>query len=156
MNTDKQFDPIHFLFDMIQLLDDRDWQGWLARCDPDVSYVLTNHENIRRGGNISLINDNYQRLMGRIKSIEEFWHAEKPPTRTNHIIGNARVQVGTDGIATVRSNVLASAVRRDRQIYLTGQSTDVLKPVDSTWRLLKRVVILDKDLLDDGQITFIV
>jgi 3-phenylpropionate/cinnamic acid dioxygenase small subunit len=148
--------PEHFLYRSFRVLDEGDYNGWLALCAKDITYTVTTAENVRRNFVVSIINDNYDRLQGRIKSMEKFWHAELPPTRTLHMISNVECEQTAPDATLVHSCFCVTATRRDRQVTLTGRYRDTLRPTNGAWLLSSRVAILDKSLLDGGKVTFIV
>lgn len=147
--------PEQFLYRSFRLLDEGDFKAWMATCAKDVSYLVTTAENVSRSFVVSIINDNHDRLLGRIKSIEEYWHAEKPRTRTLHMVTNIECEPASGGETLVHSCFSVTATRRERQVTLTGRYRDVLRPADGGWLLAARVAVLDKSLLDGGKVTFI-
>lgn len=148
--------PEQFLYRSFRILDEGDYNGWLALCSADIRYRITTAENIRRNFAVGIINDNYDRLQGRIKSIEKFWHAESPPTRTLHMISNVEAEPDKQDEWLVHSCFCVTATRRERQITLTGRYRDTLRVASGEWLLASRLAILDKSLLDGGKVTFIV
>lgn len=144
-----------FLFRSFRILDQGDYQGWLALCTEDVRYTVTTVDIVARKLQVPIIQDDFGRLKGRIQSIERFWHAEVPPTRTHHLVTNVETET-RDGATFLRSSFLVVATRRKRQVMLTGRYRDELRPAQGSWRLAARVATLDTEFLADGQITFIV
>jgi 3-phenylpropionate/cinnamic acid dioxygenase small subunit len=152
--------PEHFLYRSFRILDEGNYSGWLALCAKDINYTVTTAENVSRNYVVSIINDNYDRLQGRITSMEEYWHAEKPPTRTLHMITNVECDPieGDKSRAdelSVHSCFMVTATRRERQVMLTGRYRDTLRAAGDSWLLASRLAVLDKSLLDGGKVTFI-
>lgn len=148
--------PEQFLYRSFRILDEGDYHGWLALCARDITYKVTSAENVRRGFAVGIINDDYDRLKGRIQSIEKFWHAESPPTRTLHMITNVECEPDGQDLILAHSCFWVTATRRERQVTLTGRYQDTLRAADDGWLLASRLAILDKSLLDGGKVTFIV
>lgn len=148
--------PDAFLHRSFRLLDAGQHRAWLALWSDPVSYIVTSARNVERGYEVAIINDDRDRLNGRIQSIEKLWHAEKPPTRTRHMVTNLECEWAADDAVLLRSCFLVAATRLDREVLLTGCYQDELHVADGAWRLLTRLAILDKDTLEGGKVTFIV
>lgn len=145
-----------FLFRAARLLDEGDLRAWLALCRNDISYRVTTVLTQERKYDVGLIDDDLGGLESRIESIERFWHAEEPRTRTLHLITNVEI-TGQDGDGTsVESAFQICTTRRDRQAVLYGRYRDVLAIVDGEPRFARRLAILEGNALKDGKITFIV
>ena len=131
-----------FLYRAARLSDAGDLNGWLALCRPDMMYrersVLTNE----RSYDVGLIDDDRAALESRVRSIEQFWHAEEPRTHLLHLITNVEILAErADGIS-VGSAVAVVATRRERQAIFYGRYRDEL-------RILREV---RKDALDADQL----
>ena len=88
--------PDAFLHRSFRLLDAGQHRAWLALWSDPVSYIVTSARNVERGYEVAIINDDRDRLNGRIQSIEKLWHAEKPPTRTRHMVTNLECEWAAD------------------------------------------------------------
>ncbi|MGA2393851.1 MAG: aromatic-ring-hydroxylating dioxygenase subunit beta [Candidatus Lustribacter sp.] len=145
-----------FLYRAARLIDAGDLSGWLALCGPEMTYrvrsVLTNE----RAYDVGLIDDDRPALEGRIRSIEQFWHAEEPRTHLLHMITNVEILEDRGDALTVASAVTVVATRRERQAVLYGRYLDELRFVEGTLGFTRRTVTLETNLLRDGKITFIV
>lgn len=145
-----------FLYRAARLIDSGDLSGWFALCRPGMIYrvrsVLTNE----RAYDVGLIDDDYAALEGRIRSIEQFWHAEEPRTHLLHLITNVEIlEERADGLS-VASAVTVVATRRERQSVLYGRYQDELRFGEGTLGFAQRTVTLETNLLREGKITFIV
>jgi 3-phenylpropionate/cinnamic acid dioxygenase small subunit len=149
-------DAAAFLYRFARMLDERRLSECLELCTDDLSYVVTTAADRAAGSGVALINDDRDRLAGRIASIERYWHAEAPRTHTNHMITNVEADPdGADAIVA-RSCFTVTAVRRDHRTVLTGRYEDTLRVADGELRLARRLAVLDADLLVDGRVTFII
>ena len=75
--------------------------------------------------------------------------AEDPPSRTRHLITNIEVEDG-DTAAELRvfSNYLVYRTRAEtEQDFYIGRREDVLRNVDGTWKIARRTIILDQNVL---------
>ena len=145
-----------FLYRAARLIDAGDLSGWFALCRPEMIYrvrsVLTNE----RAYDVGLIEDDYAALEGRIRSIEQFWHAEEPRTHVLHLISNVEILEERGDALSVVSALTVVATRRERQAVLYGRCRDDLRLVEGAFSFAGRTVTLETNLLRDGKITFIV
>lgn len=148
--------PEQFLLRSARILDGGDYRRWMALCTNDVSYVVTTRLAEQRAFLAAMIADDREALERRVQLMERLWHAEEPRTQTLHMITN--IETGTvDGDRVeVHSCFLVVASRRERQTTLYGRYRDVLRRVDDEWRLAARTATLEKNVLDGGNITFLV
>ncbi len=145
-----------FLYSAFRLLDRGEFDRWMDTWSAELSYIVQTAGNLERGSTAALINDNRDRLIGRIASIEQYWHAEVPRTRTSHLIGNVEVEASPDGTLVARSRFIVSATRLGTQGMLAGRYEDVIQRDGQHLRLRSRLAVLDNDLLVAGRVTYIV
>jgi 3-phenylpropionate/cinnamic acid dioxygenase small subunit len=147
--------PEQFLHRSFRLLDSGDYRGWLGLCTPDISYVVTTRLASERKYLAALVDDDFVGLDRRLQLMERLWHAEEPPTQTLHMLTNVETAAAGEGVE-VHACFLVVASRRERQIALYGRYHDVLRLVNGDWQIAARTATLEKNLLDTGNITFIV
>ena len=145
-----------FLYSAFRLLDGGEFGKWMETWATELVYVVQTAGNLERGSTAALINDNRDRLIGRIASIEQYWHAEVPRTRTSHLVGNIEVEPMADGTLVARSRFIVSATRLGTQVMLAGRYEDVILRQGQALRLRSRLAVLDNDLLVAGRVTYIV
>lgn len=155
-----------FYYHEARLLDNRQYQQWLALLSPEISYqvpartnpLVNNHER----GNESMISverelenaeslgcplreEGYVHLMLRVERAFKVnsW-SENPPPRTRRIVGNVEL-MGRDGAALqVISNFhLFYARPGGKDCLYSGQRRDTLLEEDEFYRLKQREVVLD-------------
>ena len=75
--------------------------------------------------------------------------AEDPPSRTRHFIANIEVEAGnTDGELKVWCNYLVYRSRGEmEQDFYVGAREDVLRQVNGSWKIARRRLILDQNVL---------
>ncbi len=148
--------PEQFLFRSFRLLDRGDFDEWLLTCSENVSIVLKSRNNREPLTEIALINDDFERLRGRIEQIKRYWHAESPPTRTLHSISNVETEPHSEGLVFVHSCFTVVATRRNQQDILYGRYQDLLRYGVKGWQLERREAVLENDIIERGKISFIV
>jgi 3-phenylpropionate/cinnamic acid dioxygenase small subunit len=75
--------------------------------------------------------------------------AEDPPSRTRHIIANIEVEPGdTARELKVSSNFMVYRNRAEtEQDFYVGGRQDVLRHVNGAWKIARRTIILDQNVL---------
>jgi 3-phenylpropionate/cinnamic acid dioxygenase small subunit len=74
---------------------------------------------------------------------------EDPPSRTRHIISNVEVEPGdTASELKVYSNFLVYRTRAEtEQDLYVGARHDILRRVDGAWKIARRKLLLDQNVL---------
>ena len=80
--------------------------------------------------------------------------AEDPPSRTRHLIGNLEAALLENGEASARTAFLVyrSHLETDHQL-LSGCREDVLRQVDDKWKVARRTIVLDANVLLDKNLS---
>ncbi len=160
-----------FLYREARWLDERRFHEWLELLTEDVHYwmpVRTNRyptsskaiaildptryaeEELSREDELAILDETKETLAGRIARLDTgmAW-AEDPPSRTRHMIANIEVEPGE--IASelkVYSNFLVYRNRAEtEQDFYVGSRQDVLRKVDGAWKIARRKIILDQNVL---------
>jgi 3-phenylpropionate/cinnamic acid dioxygenase small subunit len=146
-----------FLHREAHLLDQRRFDEWLALFTTDVRYwmpVVTTPDASRpavaRDDDLAWFDDDHASLTLRVRRLRgELAHAEHPPSRTRRLIGTILVEPSpiADELC-VQSNFLVYRTRRERDLDLfVGTREDTLRRVDGAWRIARRKLVLDQDIL---------
>ena len=118
----------------------------IAILDPD-RYV---EDDLAQAGELAIFDETKATLVQRIARLETgmAW-AEDPPSRTRHLLSNIEVETGdTAAELKVFANVLVYRNRAEReQDFYIGARQDVLRHVDGVWKIARRKVILDQNVL---------
>ncbi len=163
-----------FYYHEARLLDNRQYQQWLALVAESVRYRMPARVNVQvdnrqRGGEAMLAiereletaegqgnplrDEGFVHLALRVERAYKInsW-SENPPARTRRIIGNVELMRRTARSWEVLSNFHLYYARpgSDNHLY-SGQRRDALQPQEDGFRLLEREVILD--YADIGQPT---
>jgi 3-phenylpropionate/cinnamic acid dioxygenase small subunit len=160
-----------FYFHEARLLDNRQYQQWLALLDPEVEYVMPSRTNRlvdnRERGSEQMISverelegpdsmgcplreERYVHLMVRVERAFKMnsW-SENPPARTRRIVGNIELMASLGGRLSVLSNFHLYYARpgSDNFIY-SGQRRDTLLQSAEGLRIRRREVVMDYANID--------
>jgi 3-phenylpropionate/cinnamic acid dioxygenase small subunit len=146
-----------FLVREAEYLDDNRMREWLELLHRNVVYRMPIRVTRERAAGPGFsetswhLNETWGSLETRVARLEsEYAWAEDPPSRTRRFVTNFRIEPrdGEDE-ANVRSNILLYRGRYDSPAFqfLSAERHDVLRLVDSDWKLLERLVLLDHTTL---------
>jgi len=110
------------LFHEAELLDAGDLEGWLALLADDATYwVPSGGDDIDPSREVSIVHDTLAQLRERVWRMQSgAAHAQQPPSRTVHVIGNVTVE--GDGEEVEASSTFAVCeFRRGRQQLYAGR-----------------------------------
>lgn len=155
-----------FYFHEARLLDNRQYQQWLALVTEDIQYLVPSRVNVavnnRERGNEDMISverelerpesmgcpireENYIHLMVRVERAYKVnsW-SENPPARTRRLVGNVELMDREGEELSTLSNFHLFYARpgNDNVIY-SGQRRDLLLQAGDGYRLKRREVVLD-------------
>jgi 3-phenylpropionate/cinnamic acid dioxygenase small subunit len=146
------------------LLDERKFTEWLDLFTDDVLYFIPRRKNVLRReshrevtqqGDLALVEDDRRYLEMRVARLQTgmAW-GEDPPSRTRHLIGNLVAEPLDTGEARVKTAFLVyrSHLETDRQL-LAGCREDVLRRVNGAWKVAKRTILLDANVLLDKNLS---
>ena len=146
------------------LLDERKFGEWLDLFTDDVLYFMPRRKNVRRResdrevtsrGDLALIEDDKRYLQMRVARLESgmAW-AEDPPSRTRHLIGNLVVESWDSGVVRAKTAFLVyrSHLETDQQLF-AGSREDVLRQIDGAWKVARRTIVLDANVLLDKNLS---
>jgi 3-phenylpropionate/cinnamic acid dioxygenase small subunit len=148
-----------FLYHEAELLDERRYEEWLDLFTDDVHYFMPLRRNVphdepereftRAGADVNWFDEGKDTLTRRVKQILTGIHwAEEPPSRICHMVSN--VQVVADGSAevTVKSRFLVYRNRVETETdFLVGKREDRLRRVNGGWKIARRKIVLDQNVL---------
>lgn len=160
-----------FLYREARLLDERRLHEWVELFTEDVRYWMPMRSNrypaeskaiglldqgqeraIERApqAELALLDETKASLQARIARLDTgmAW-AEDPPSRTRHLISNIEVEEGdTASELKVYSNYLVYRTRGEtEQDFYIGRREDVLRRIDGAWKIARRKIILDQNVL---------
>src|SRR5262245_32770273 len=142
------------------LLDERKFAEWLDLFTEDVLYFMPRRKNVLRReqhrevtplGDLAIFEEDKRYLEMRVARLETgmAW-AEDPPSRTRHLIGNLEASPLENGEVEARTAFLVcrSHLETDHQL-LSGCREDVLRSVGGAWKVRRRNILLDANVLLD-------
>jgi len=160
-----------FLYREARLLDDRRFHEWLELFTDDVRYWMAGRSSryprsskaiavldpdrqrepeLTKDDDLAILDETKATLGGRIARLDTgmAW-AEDPPSRTRHIIANIEVEPG-DAASELKvySNFMVYRNRAEtEQDFYVGARQDVLRRVDGAWKIARRKLVLDQNVL---------
>jgi 3-phenylpropionate/cinnamic acid dioxygenase small subunit len=160
-----------FLYREARLLDERRFHEWLQLLTDDVRYWMPvrtsrypksskaiaildpdryEEEELSKEDELAILDETKETLSRRIARLDTgmAW-AEDPPSRTRHIIANVEVEPGeTESEYKVYANFIVYRNRAEtEQDFYVGGRQDILRKVDGAWKIARRKIILDQNVL---------
>jgi 3-phenylpropionate/cinnamic acid dioxygenase small subunit len=153
---------LEFIYDEAALLDAQNYDDWGKLLAEDLSYTAPLRITRQGPDRLNTIvrttlhfDDDYSSIMGRLLRLatKSAW-AEDPPSRTRHMIGNLEAELAENGEVGARTAFLVyrSHLETDHQL-LSGYREDVLRKVDGGWKVAKRTIVLDANVLLDKNLS---
>jgi len=155
---------MHFYIHEAWLLDERRLKEWLDLFTDDVLYFIPRRKNVLRReahrevtplGDLALIEDDRRYLEMRVARLDTgmAW-GEDPPSRTRHLIGNLTAEPLSGGEVKAKTAFLVyrSHLETDHQL-LAGSREDLLRKVGGAWKIAKRTILLDANVLLDKNLS---
>jgi 3-phenylpropionate/cinnamic acid dioxygenase small subunit len=160
-----------FLYREAELLDAARYEEWLDLVTDDVQYWMPMRRNVphdepereytREGLDVNWFDEGKDTLTRRVKQILTGIHwAEEPRSRICHMISNVQV-LGTSppGAApaevTVKCRFLIYRNRVETETdLLVGKREDRLRRAGGQWKIARRMIVLDQNVLLAKNLTF--
>src|ERR1043166_1820299 len=161
----------NFLYAEADLLDNRRYEEWLDILTDDIRYWMPlrrnyrfgqeSQENSRELEDLAWFDENKTTLTLRVKQIMTGIHwAEEPPSRISHCITNIRI-LETNSSAKDRLEIKLSSRfliyrnrLQDETDVLVGKREDVLRKENGQWKIARRNIFLDQNVLLAKSLTF--
>jgi 3-phenylpropionate/cinnamic acid dioxygenase small subunit len=158
------FELMQFYIREAWLLDERKFKAWLDLFTDDVVYFMPRRKNVPRNeshrevtplGDLAILEEDKRYLAMRVDRLDSgmAW-AEDPPSRTRHLIGNLEATALENGEVQAKTAFLVyrSHLETDHQL-LSGCREDVLRRVNGAWKVAKRTIVLDANVLLDKNLS---
>ena len=142
------------------MLDERHFNEWLELLTEDVHYFMplkrnvafgeqSASENSRADGDICWFDDDKETLVKRVKQILTGKHwAEEPLSRVCHMVSNVQIVKAALPEVTVKCRFLIYRNRlEDEENLFIGKRQDVLRKVGTRWKIARREILLDQNVL---------
>ena len=160
-----------FLYREADLLDERRYDEWLRLLADDVRYWMPMRRNVkvddrereftREGLDISWFDEGKETLTRRVRQIQTGIHwAEEPVSRISHLLSNIQlVEVSPSAAVpeevSVRCRFLVYRNRVETETdILVGKREDLLRRAGAEWRIARRKILLDQNVLLSKNLTF--
>ena len=160
-----------FLYYEADLLDERRYEDWLALVAEDVRYWMPMRRNVkvddiereftREGLDISWFDEGKETLTRRVRQIQTGIHwAEEPVSRISHLLSNIQLvdvnpSAAEPAEVSVRCRFLVYRNRVETETdILVGKREDVLRREGEEWRVARRTILLDQNVLLSKNLTF--
>jgi biphenyl 2,3-dioxygenase subunit beta len=150
-----------------ELLDERRYNDWLQLIADDIHYFVPIRRNMRFGeqereessadSEISWMDEGKRILVGRVKQIMTGIHwCEEPLSRVRHVISNVQIVAVRGDEVEERDRFIVYRNRlQDEWDLFAGKREQVFRRDSETgWKIAKRTVILDQNVLLAKNITF--
>ncbi len=160
-----------FLYREAELLDERRYEEWLALLADDIRYWMPMRRNVkfgeaereftRAGTDIAWFDEGKDTLTRRVRQIQTGIHwAEEPQSRIAHLVSNVQLIEASPSVAepqevAVKCRFLIYRNRVETETdLLVGKREDNLRRVGDDWRIARRKIILDQNVLLSKNLTF--
>ena len=160
-----------FLFAEAELLDERQYEEWLALLDDDIRYWMPMRRNVkfgelereftREGMDINWFDEGKDTLTRRVNQILTGVHwAEEPLSRICHIVSNvqlldAQPSLADPAEASVKCRFIIYRNRIETETdFLVGKREDLLRKTEDGWKIARRKIVLDQNVLLAKNLTF--
>jgi len=164
-------DVAEFLYREAERLDERRYEEWLALLADDIRYWMPMRRNVKFGEeareftreatDIAWFDEGKDTLTRRVQQILTGVHwAEEPLSRICHMVSNVQIldvrpPVGEPTELTVKCRFLIYRNRVETETdLLVGKREDVLRRVDGAWKISRRKIVLDQNVLLAKNLTF--
>jgi 3-phenylpropionate/cinnamic acid dioxygenase small subunit len=155
---DLWFELMQFYIHEAWLLDERKFDDWLELFTDDVFYFMPRRRNVHRKdlaqeltevGDLAIFEDDKTYLRMRVERLQTgmAW-AEDPPSRTRHLVGNLVVEPLPDGEVQAKTAfILYRSHHETEENIFAGSREDVLRQVAGQWKIARRVIVLDANVI---------
>ncbi len=147
------------LIDEYWLLDNDQFEDWLALMADDIRYwgpvredLARGEEDFRRPHLLTHFDEDRGTMGLRVARLRTgSAHAEEPPSRVRHFVSNVKILDATDPARIrVASNFIVFRSRSGREETLfVGARRDWWVKQAAGWRLTERMIIFDHDIIDN-------
>ena len=154
-----------FLFAEADLLDERRFRDWLNLLAEDITYFMPIRRNVKfgqhaqrentvQGSGISWFDEDKWTLTKRVDQILTGVHyAEEPLSRVSHMVSNVQIRRVVPSLddpreVEVRCRFLVYQNRIEYETYtFVGKRTDLLRKTPDGWKIARREILLDQNVL---------
>jgi 3-phenylpropionate/cinnamic acid dioxygenase small subunit len=148
-----------FLYHEAELLDERQFDAWLDLLTEDIRYWMPMRRNVkfddrdredtREMQDMNWFDEGKETLTQRVKQLMTGIHwAEEPLSRICHMVSNVQLTHVEPEAVHVKSRFLVYRNRlQDETDFFVGKREDVLHKLDGQWKIARRKITLDQNVL---------
>jgi benzoate/toluate 1,2-dioxygenase beta subunit len=140
----------NFLYREARLMDQHAYDEWLALWTDDALYwVPCNEDDFDPERHVSIVYENRARLEDRIARLKSgAAYAQDPKSRLSRVVSNIEVEPGNGAEIVVHSTFNLTALRRNRTDIFAGRAIHQLRPVDGSFKMaFKKVLLISNDVV---------
>ena len=139
-------------------LDERKYHDWLDILTDDLFYFMPRKKNRQRKdmarevtelGDLALFEEDKESMKMRVARLDTgmAW-AEDPPSRTRHLVTNLVIEPQPNGEVRAKTAILVWRTHLETDMdLLAGSRDDILRRVDGEWKIARRVIVLDANVI---------
>jgi 3-phenylpropionate/cinnamic acid dioxygenase small subunit len=160
-----------FLYREAELLDERRYEDWLGLLADDIRYWMPMRRNVKIGEgereftradrDINWFDEGKETLERRVRQIMTGIHwAEEPVSRISHFVANVQLhelrpapEAAAEVLVKCRFLIYRNRVETETDLFV-GKREDLLRRHDGGWRIARRKIILDQNVLLAKNLTF--
>jgi len=155
-----------FLYAEAEILDQRRFDDWLDLFAADVRYWMPmrrnvklgdqDRENTREGEEIAWFDEGKDTLIQRVQQIRTGIHwAEEPLSRICHMVSNVQILSNEGSEVRVKCRFLVYRSRLEHETdFFVGKREDTLRRAGDGWKIHRRAIFLDQNVLQAKNLTF--
>ena len=164
-------DVANFLYHEAEVLDERRYEEWLDLLADDIRYWMPIRRNVklgeldreftREGQDVNWFDEGKDTLTRRVKQILTGVHwAEEPLSRLCHMVSNVQLLGAEPSVldptqVALKSRFLVYRNRVETETdILVGKREDTLRRIDGHWKISRRKIVLDQNVLLTKNLTF--
>lgn len=148
-----------FLYAEAEILDERRFDDWLELFADDARYWMPMRRNVkfgeqdrettREGEEVAWFDEGKETLIQRVQQIHTGIHwAEEPQSRVCHMVSNIQILEADGSEARVKSRFLVYRSRLETETdFFVGKREDTLRRVGNSWKIVRRAIFLDQNVL---------
>lgn len=156
-----------FLYQEAELLDEWRLDEWLDLLHADIRYWMPirrnvkfgerERENTREQQDVSWIDEGKATLTARVRQIQTGIHwAEEPLSRICHLVSNVQILSASEAEVVAKCRFLTYRNRVETETdFFVGKREDTLRKVDGEWKLIRRKILLDQNVLLPKNLTIL-
>ena len=154
-----------FLYTEAETLDQHRYDDWLTMITEDIRYFMPLRRNVshrdldrmnsREQVDVAWFDEDHFTLLQRVLQIKTGVHwSEEPFSRTTHMVSNVQLVHVAESEVSVSCKILVYRNRLETETdLLVGKRRDTLRRVDGRFKLSRREILIDQNVLTIKNLT---